>query len=116
MGLNISIFGLTKNRFFVCLLMAAFGVVLIFFAIHLLAPKVPYMHPVIIICSAIFIAFAYFNSDNAIVKYNIAKYESGAISSIDGYYLSNLKVPSSRILPKSKKAAIIRPQTVHAVR
>ena len=60
MGLNISIFGLTKNRFFVCLLMAAFGVVLIFFAIHLLAPKVPYMHPVIIICSAIFIAFAYF--------------------------------------------------------
>ena len=91
MGLNISIFGLTKNRFFVCLLMAAFGVVLIFFAIHLLAPKVPYMHPVIIICSAIFIAFAYFNSDNAIVKYNIAKYESGAISSIDGYYLSNLK-------------------------
>lgn len=91
MGLNISIFGLTKNRLFVCLLMAAFGVVLIFFAIHLLAPKVPYMQPVIIICSAIFIAFAYFNSDNAIVKYNIAKYESGAISSIDGYYLSNLK-------------------------
>lgn len=86
MGLNISIFGLTKNR-----LLAAFGVVLIFFAIHLLAPKVPYMQPVIIICSAIFIAFAYFNSDNAIVKYNIAKYESGAISSIDGYYLSNLK-------------------------
>ncbi len=91
MGLNISIFGLTKNRLFVCLLMAAFGVVLIFFAIHLLAPKVPYMQPVIIICSAIFIAFAYFNSDNAIVKYNIAKYESGAISSIDGYYLSSLK-------------------------
>ena len=91
MGLNISIFGLTKNRLFVCLLMAAFGVVLIFFAIHLLAPKVPYMQPVIIICSAIFIAFAYFNSDNAIVKYNIAKYESGAISSIDGYYISSLK-------------------------
>ncbi len=91
MGLNISIFGLTKNRLFVCLLMAAFGVVLIFFAIHLLAPKVPYMQPVIIICSAIFIAFAYFNSDNAIVKYNIAKYESGAISSMDGYYLSSLK-------------------------
>lgn len=91
MGLNISAFGLSKNRLFVCLLMAAFAVVLIFFAIHLLAPKVPYMQPVIIICSAIFIAFAYFNSDNAIVKYNIAKYESGAISSIDGYYLSNLK-------------------------
>ena len=91
MGLNINIFGLTKNRLFVCLLMAAFGVVLIFFAIHIFAPKMPYMQPVIIICSAIFIAFAYFNSDNAIVKYNIARYENGKISSVDCNYLSTLK-------------------------
>ncbi len=91
MGLNINIFGLTKNRLFVCLLMAAFGVALSFFAIHIFAPKMPYMQPVIVICSAVFIAFAYFNSDNAIVKYNVARCENGKISSVDCDYISTLK-------------------------
>lgn len=90
MGLNISIFGLTKNRLFVCLLMAAFGVVLIFFAIHIFAPKMPYMQTVIIACSVMFIAFSYVNTDRVIAKYNIAKFQSEQSGSLDGSYLSDL--------------------------
>lgn len=90
MGLNISAFGLSKNRLFVCLLMAAFAVVLIFFAIHIFAPKMPYMQTVIIACSVMFIAFSYVNTDRVIAKYNIAKFQSEQSGSLDGSYLSDL--------------------------
>ena len=118
MGLNISAFGLSKNRLFVCLLMAAFAVVLIFFAIHIFAPKMPYMQTVIIACSVMFIVFSYVNTDRVIAKYNIAKFQSEQSGSLDGSYLSDLsgcyasdfaelEKSGSNLLKNSARKAII---------
>lgn len=90
MRLNISIYGLSKNRLLVCVFMIMLLVIIAFFIIHIFAPKISYMQPIIIICSAMFIVLSFADVDAQIAKYNINAYESGRIDELDIDSIVNL--------------------------
>ena len=90
MKLNIEIFGLSKNRLLVSVFMIMIFVIIVFYIIHVFLPKVSYMQPIIIICSAMFIALSFSDIDGMVAKYNIDAYTSGKIDSIDLEYINNL--------------------------
>lgn len=90
MKLNIETYALSKNRLMVSVFMLMMIVVIVFYIIHLFAPKVSYMQPIIIICSAMFIALSYSNVDYQIAKYNVNAYTSGKIDTIDVDNLSDM--------------------------
>lgn len=90
MKLNISIYALSKNRLLVSVFMIMLLVIIAFFIVHIFAPKISYMQPVIIICSAMFIALSFADVDAQIAKYNIGAYESGAIDQLDVEAITNL--------------------------
>lgn len=90
MKLNMSIYGLTKNRVLVTVFMLMMFVVIFFFIVHIFAPKVSYMQPIIIICSCMFIVMSYADIDSQIVKYNIDAYNSGTIETLDMDTIGNM--------------------------
>lgn len=83
MKLNMSIYGLTKNRVLVAVFMLMMFVVIAFFILHIFVPKLSYMQPIIVICSCIFIAMSFADIDYQIAKYNVDAYNSGAIDTLD---------------------------------
>lgn len=90
MKLNIEIFGMSKNRILVSVFMLMIMVIIAFYLVHIFLPKVSYMQPIILICSAMFIALSYSNVDAHIVQYNADAYSSGKIDSLDVDYINNL--------------------------
>lgn len=90
MKLNISIFGLSKNRLLVSVFMLMLLVIIAFFIVHIFVPRLNYMQPIIIICSAIFIALAFADVDGNIAKYNVNAYQQGKLDSVDVLYLGDL--------------------------
>ena len=83
MRLNISIYGLSVNRVLVTTLMVMLLVTIAFFLLHIFAPKVPYLQPVILICSAMFVALSFANIDARCADYNIKAYQSGKLEMVD---------------------------------
>lgn len=94
MKLNIESFGLSKNRLLVSVFMLMIMLIILFYTVHIFLPKVSYMQPIIVICSAMFIALSFVNIDNVIVKYNVNAYNEGRISSIDVDYIKNMSESS----------------------
>lgn len=90
MKLNISIFGLSENRLLVSVFMLMLLVIIAFFMIHIFVPRLNYMQPIIIICSAMFIALAFADVDGAVAKYNVNAYQQGELESVDVLYLGDL--------------------------
>lgn len=90
MKLNISIFGLSKNRLLVSVFMLMLLVILAFFLIHIFVPRLNYMQPIIIICSTMFIALAFADVDGAVAKYNVNAYQQGELETVDVLYLGDL--------------------------
>lgn len=90
MRLNISIYGLSKNRLLVTVFMIMLFVIIAFFVFHIFAPKISYMQPIIVTCSALFIALSFSNVDAQIARYNVNAYESGKIDKLDVQALGNL--------------------------
>lgn len=90
MKLNITTYGFTRNRLLVFTFMIMMLVVIAFFIVHIFAPKVNYMQPIIIICSVIFLALSFANIDNVTYKYNFKAYESGNLKKVDMYTVSKL--------------------------
>lgn len=90
MKLNIENFGLSKNRVMVSIFMIMMIVSIVFYVIHIFAPKLSYMQGIVVICSAVFISLAFCNIDAGIAKYNTEKYLSGELKSVDVDYLYSL--------------------------
>lgn len=90
MKMCLGIFGLSKNRVLVCAFMLMLLVMIIFYVIHIFAPKISYMQSVIVICSIIFIALSYADVDSTVIRYNIDAYESGKIAILDVNYIDSL--------------------------
>lgn len=90
MKLNIEIFGLSKNRVFVSVFMLMMLVSIVFYIIHIFYPKFGYMQGIVIICSAMLCALSFCNLDAQIAKYNVEKYLSGDLESVDVSYLYSL--------------------------
>lgn len=88
MKLNIEIYGLSIYRLLVAIFMVMLAVILAFFILHIIAPKISYMQPVILICSIIFVAFALADTDGLVVRYNTAAYESGTLEELDLDYFA----------------------------
>ena len=96
MVLNISIYGLSKNRILVFAFMLMMLCVLTMLVMHIFIPKKPYMQAIIIFCSALLIAISYSNVDARIAEYNINAYNSQSIDSLDVdsiAYMSDSTVP-----------------------
>ncbi len=83
MLLNISIYGLSLNRILVFTLMLMLIVAFVCLVIHIFVPKFGYVQPIILICSALFIALTFSNVDAGIARYNIEGYKSGDIEYLD---------------------------------
>lgn len=90
MKLNIEIYGLSKNRLLVCVFMIMLLIIIAFNIVHIYAPKLSYMQPIIVICSAIFIAVSFADIDAVVAKYNVEAYQSGKIETVDIDYLAGL--------------------------
>lgn len=90
MKLNIEIFGLSKNRVLVSVFMLMMLVSIVFYIIHIFNPKFGYMQGIVIICSAMLCALSFCNLDAQIAKYNVEKYLSGDLESVDVSYLYSL--------------------------
>lgn len=91
MIMNVRQYDLSRNRVLVCTFMLMIAVILVFFTVHIFAPKVPYMRSVIIICSVIFIAMSYSDINSRIAEYNVREYKnSGVTDSVDVQALYNL--------------------------
>lgn len=90
MELNISVFGLSKNRILVSVFMLMALLVIVFFIIHIFAPKVKYIKPIILVCSVMFIALSYSNIDLQVAKYNVDAYNSGKIASLDVEHIDGM--------------------------
>lgn len=90
MKLNISIFGLSKNRLLVSVFMLMLLVIIAFFIIHIFVPRLNYMQPIILVCSAMFIVLAFADVDGAIAKYNVNAYQQGELETVDVLYLGDL--------------------------
>ncbi|MDE7123863.1 MAG: DUF4173 domain-containing protein, partial [Eubacterium sp.] len=90
MSLNIEIFGLSKYRLLVSIFMVMLFVIIVFFVIHIFCPKVKYMQPIIIFCSALFIVCSFADMDSVVAKYNVNAYGNNEIETIDVSYLNNL--------------------------
>lgn len=89
MRLCISIYGLSVNRVLVSTLMVMVLLMIAFFILHIFAPKVHYLQPIIIICSAMFIALSFANIDARCAEYNIKAYQSGKIEMLDTAAIRN---------------------------
>ena len=91
MVMNVRQYDLSRNRVLVCTFMLMIAVILVFFTVHIFAPKVPYMRSVIIICSVIFIAMSYSDINSRIAEYNVREYKnSGVTDSVDVHALYDL--------------------------
>lgn len=90
MKLNIAIFGMSKNRLLVSVFMIMILVVIAFYIVHIFWPRVNYIQPVTVICSAMFVALAFMNVNDFVIKYNIDAYNSGKIQNIDLEYIAEL--------------------------
>lgn len=111
MKLCLGIFGLSKNRILVCAFMVMIFVIILFYIIHIFAPKISYMQPIIIICSTLFIALSYSNVDAMIVKYNVDAFNNDKIESLDMEYIGSLSddaVPYMIELTKSDDEKIAK--------
>lgn len=109
MKMNIDIFGLSKNRIMVSVFMVMMFVSIVFYVIHIFAPKFNYMQSIVIICSVIFIALGFVNIDARIADYNIKAYDDGRIKNLDVEYIAGLSdsaVPYLIELSNSEKEPI----------
>ena len=98
MKLYIDNFGLTKYRLLVSVFMIMLVVAVFFYVLHIFAPKVNYMQPIIIICSVIFIAISFADIDKVIVKYDVDAYKNGRLNSVDVDYLNELTAAATPYL------------------
>lgn len=91
MVMNVRQYDLSRNRVLVCTFMLMIAVILVFFTVHIFAPKVPYMRSVVIICSVIFIAMSYSDINSRIAEYNVREYKnSGVTDSVDVHAIYDL--------------------------
>ncbi|MCH5317663.1 MAG: DUF4173 domain-containing protein [Eubacterium sp.] len=88
MVLNVEIFGLSKYRLLVSLLMIMLAVMILFFVLHIFLPKANYMQTIILVCSTLFIAFSFADMDNLVSRYNVNAYANGKIDTLDVEYMS----------------------------
>lgn len=83
MVMNVSVYGLSKNRILVFAFMLMMLVVIVMLIVHIFAPKVPYMQTIIVFCSALLIAISYSNVDARIADYNIKAYNNHTLENLD---------------------------------
>ena len=111
MRLNIETYGLSVNRVLVCAFMLMMLVVIAFFILHIYAPRVKYMQPIIIICAVIFIALTFADVDRICADYNIEAYSLGKLEKLDIQAISLMSdsaVPSLVKLTESKDEKIAK--------
>lgn len=90
MKLNIEIFGMSKNRVLVSVFMLMMLVAIVFYIIHIFNPKFGYMQGIVVLCSVMLCALSFCNLDAQIAKYNVEKYLSGELKSVDVSYIYSL--------------------------
>lgn len=90
MVMNISIYGLSKNRILVFAFMLIILLTLVLFITHLFIPRLQYMKIIILFSSILLIGISYSNIDARIADYNIKAYNNNSISNLDINDISSL--------------------------
>ena len=90
MKLNVETYGFTTNRLLVFTFMVMLLFAIGFFILHIFAPKVNYIQPLVVICSALFIALAFLNVDAFVANYNVRAYQQGKLDSVDIDNINNV--------------------------
>lgn len=107
MVMNVSVYGLSKNRILVFVFMLMMLAVIVMLIVHIFAPKVPYMQTIIVFCSVLLIAISYSNVDAKIADYNIKAYNNHTLENLDVGNIADLSdsaVPYLISLAKSGNA------------
>ena len=90
MFMYIEGYGLTRLRVLTEVIMIYLGLVTALVCIWLFVPKMPYMKVAVILALVIGTAVLWVDVDTLVASYNVSAYQSGALNTVDVYYLSSL--------------------------
>jgi hypothetical protein len=83
-------YGLTRLRVLTEVIMIYLGLVTALVCVWLFAPKLPYMKIAMILALVIGTVVLWVDVDTLVASYNVSAYQSGALDTVDVYYLSSL--------------------------
>ena len=90
MFMYIEGYGLTRLRVLTEVIMVYLGLVTALVCIWLFVPKLPYMKIAMILALVIGTAVLWVDVDTLVASYNVSAYQSGALETVDVYYLYSL--------------------------
>ena len=90
MFMYIEGYGLTRLRVLTEVIMIYLGLVTALVCVWLFAPKLPYMKIAMILALVIGTVVLWVDVDTLVASYNVSAYQSGALDTVDVYYLSSL--------------------------
>ena len=90
MFMYIEGYGLTRLRVLTEVIMVYLGLVTALVCVWLFVPKLPYMKVAMILALVMGTAVLWVDVDTVVASYNVSAYQSGALETVDVYYLSTL--------------------------
>lgn len=90
MGMYIGSYGLTRLRVLTEVIMVFLGVATVMVCLWLFLPKLPYMKAILLIALTMGAVTLWADVDTVVAAYNVSAYQSGALDSVDVYYLGTL--------------------------
>lgn len=109
MGMYIGSYGLTRLRVLTEVIMVFLGVATVLVCLWLFVPKLPYMKAILLIALTMGAVTLWADVDTVVAVYNVSAYQSGALDSVDVYYLGTLgdgAVPYIARLTESEDSAV----------
>lgn len=90
MGMYIGSYGLTRLRVLTEVIMVFLGIATALVCLWLFVPKMPYMKVIMLVALAMGAVTLWADVDTVVAAYNVSAYQSGALDSVDVYYLGTL--------------------------
>lgn len=90
MGMYIGSYGLTRLRVLTEVIMVFLGIATALVCVWLFVPKMPYMKAILLIALTMGAAVLWADVDTVVASYNVSAYQSGALDTVDVYYLGTL--------------------------
>ena len=90
MGLYIGTYGLTRLRVLTEVIMVFLGLATVMVCVWLFVPKFAYMKAVLLLALVMGAAVSWADVDTVVAHYNVRAYQSGALDSVDVWYLTGL--------------------------
>lgn len=109
MGLYIASYGLTRLRVLTEVIMVFLGAATAMVCLWLFVPKFAYMKAVLVLALVMGAVVSWADVDTQVARYNVRAYQSGALETVDVWYLSRLSdgaVPYLQELTEDEDPAV----------